>query len=170
MPQQPALAVQAGTVAPQAAVRGDDPVAGDDEGDGIDGVGLAHGPGGLGAPYPAGQFAVGDGLPPGNAPQFLPDPELKGGALGVQGEGGKIGGGAIEVGDEFSFGGLDERLQVRRGRVLLRRQRGAFPGKLQGGEAPVRKGELERPHRCLRQKNHPFFGRVAAIFFSFLSS
>ena len=95
MPQQPALAVQARAVAPQAAVRGDDPVAGDDEGDGVTAVGLAHGPAGLGVAHPPGQFAIGDGLPPGDAPQFLPDPELKGGALGVQGEGGKIGGDAL---------------------------------------------------------------------------
>ena len=85
MAEQPALAVQAGTVAAQAAVRGNDPVAGDDEGDGVDRVGLAHGPGGLGVADPAGQFAVGDGLPPGNAAQFLPDPELETGCPGGPG-------------------------------------------------------------------------------------
>ena len=46
--EEPALFIQAGAVAAQGAIRTDDPVAGDDDGDGVAAVGLAHGPEGLG--------------------------------------------------------------------------------------------------------------------------
>ena len=84
--QQPALALQAGAEAPQGAALGDDPVAGDEKGNGIGAAGLPHRPGGVGIPQAPGHFLVGDGFAGGNFLEFLPDPQVIRAALEVQGQ------------------------------------------------------------------------------------
>ena len=79
--------LQAGTEPAQTAVACYDPVAGDDKRDGVGAAGLAHGPGGLGVSQTPAQFLIGHGFPRGDLPELLPDPQVEGAALEIQGQG-----------------------------------------------------------------------------------
>ena len=81
--QQPDLLVDSGGEAYEVSVFADDAVAGDDDGNGVDAVGAAHGAAGIGAADFCGEVAVGAGGSVGDFLQGLPDLLLKGGACGA---------------------------------------------------------------------------------------
>ena len=78
--------MQSPGVAGKSPVGPDDPVAGDEDGDGVAVIGLPHRPGGFGRADGLGQLAVSTGFPPWNTAQRFPHPPLKGGPLRAEGQ------------------------------------------------------------------------------------
>jgi len=81
--QQLPLAMEAISIAAEGSVGGDDTVAGDEEGDGIAGQGLADCSGGRAMKEP-GEVAVGAGLAVRDGEKRLPDAALEGGTLRME--------------------------------------------------------------------------------------
>ena len=80
------FAGEAPAVAGEAAIFGDDAVAGDDDGNGIGGAGAGDGADGFFASDGAGDLAVGARGAPRDAAEFFPDAALKSGGLHVERE------------------------------------------------------------------------------------
>ena len=68
----------AGGIRAQLSIRGDDPVAGDDQGNGVLAVGAGHGTLGAGATDLRGEGLVGPGLAGGDGGECGPDLALEG--------------------------------------------------------------------------------------------
>lgn len=105
-------------IASQAAVGMDDPMAGDDDGEGVFAVGIAHGPAGAWASDVRGQHGVAPGLAVGDVLQSLPDAPLEGRAPHIERKAERAQA-AVEIGVELPVGLpqmlLDSRGDVRRG-------------------------------------------------------
>ena len=136
--EQPPLYVQAARKARQRPVRAYDPVAGDQDGDGVVVDGLAHGLGGAAARCP-GQGPVADRLSKGDLPQRPPHPLLEGGPRRRKGRrGARVPAG--EVGVQPGEGGLKEgqgRHGLPRRAEGQARQSGPVGGKGQGPHRAV---------------------------------
>lgn len=85
--KEPALAMQASSVASKRAIGADDAMAGDDDADGVGAIGQAHGADGGGLADPAGQLGVADGGAARNTAEDAPDRFLKRSAGGADGKG-----------------------------------------------------------------------------------
>ena len=140
--EQSLLEIQPGLPAAepvQATVRADDPVAGDDDGDGVGAAGRADGAGG--AVELVGELAVAQGAAPRDGAHALPDPALEGAPRRRQRqlEGRRV---AVEVGLE-----LAPRVAQHRGLALPRR-----PAPVEGDQGSVLLREGQVAHRAVERK------------------
>ena len=93
-------------------------MTGNDDGDGIEVIGLSDSPAGPGASDRCGEGAITEGVPKRNLPQALPDGELKGGALEVERDRERAES-ACEIAVEFALGLGQPAGRVARGRWWL---------------------------------------------------
>ena len=142
------FAGEAAGVAGEGAVLAEDAVAGDDPAEGVASGGGADGAVGAGGAEAAGDFAVGAGVAVGDGGDFVPDAELEGGAVEVDGE---VEGAALAGGDLLKLeAGLGEE-----GVVLLFEPAGGDSGGVgavgegEAGEFFVAGGEEEGAERGL---------------------
>ena len=107
MLQQPFLSPQPPGITGKASVTADHPVTGYDDGHGVLAIGVTHRPYRPGVSKPLGDILVRNGMPEGNAGNFLPHPQLKlrAGKIEVQVELLK---GAIEIGVQLLITLLQE--------------------------------------------------------------
>ncbi len=118
----------------------------------------------LGRTGPPGQFPVRDGAAPGNAAQFLPDPELEGRALKVQGQVLKIRRLPRKKPVQFLDHPADRGIRAVRRRKKPQVHGAGLCGKLQGCQSLGGKGKNNPPQGSVLQANGPFPAWISSSF------